>query len=197
GGGPRPGPGAAGRLVCRRWREQAWRRLLSGVIGTAANVGVAGRARRGRGGVGQGDPVGAARQDVLHGAVAGRAEVQGPRTGGVHARGAVGLAQAHEAQTRAIALLGMRLARQQRGDERGGGGARRLRPADEARGRPLGVRPMRGVSNSRTAAFSSARLKKRRWRSTAKIQRCATSTFASTTALSRGWPPRAGTTAAP
>src|SRR2546430_6017576 len=31
---------------------------------------------RGRGGVGQGDPVGAARQDVLHGAVAGRAEVQ-------------------------------------------------------------------------------------------------------------------------
>ena len=96
-----------------------------------------------RGGGGQGDPVGAARQDVLHGAVAGRAEVQGPRTGGLHARGPVGLAQAHEAQTRAIALLGMRMARQQRGDERGGRGARRLRPADEARGRPLGVRPMR------------------------------------------------------
>src|SRR5207245_404924 len=43
-------------------------------------------------------------------------------------------------------------------------------------------RALSGVSNSRTAAFRSARLKKRRWRSTARIQRCATSTFASTTA---------------
>src|SRR5439155_19446352 len=46
------------------------------------------------------------------------------------------------AQTGAVALLGMRLTREQGGDERGGGGARRLRPVDEARGRPLRLRPM-------------------------------------------------------
>src|SRR6266446_5748716 len=46
-------------------------------------------------------------------------------------------------------------------DERGGGGARRLRPADEARGRPLGVRPMRvrhvgGLGGVLAAAPASA-----------------------------------------
>ncbi len=58
-------------------------------------------------------------------------------------------------------------------------------------------RSLRLGSRAQTAVFSSATLKKRRFRSAARIHRWATSTLASTTALSRGWPLRAGTTAAP
>jgi hypothetical protein len=51
--------------------------------------------------------------------------------------------------------------------------------------------------SSAIASFSSARLKKRRLRSRARIQRCATCTPTSTFALSFGLPGRAGTIAVP
>lgn len=47
------------------------------------------------------------------------------------------------------------------------------------------------------AALASARLKNVRWRSAARIQRSTSSTPASTFALSRGFPLRAGITTAP
>ena len=279
-------------------------RLLSGVVGTAADVGVDGERRRGAGPAGSGTLVEATGQDVLHGAVAGGAEPGGARGGRLQAGGAVGLAQAHEPEAGAVALLGVGLGREDGRDELGRGRARRRRPGDQAGGRPfgvgaMGVRHVRGVggvlapavaaamggdapaleeqlddrrrepdldalvhelvgdavvvvldgdvvvdvdpgvaplgelvarrgaagaaaggraarrargarrracasrralrpgSRAQMAAFSSAMLKKRRLRSAARIQRCATSTLASTTALSRGWPARAGTTAAP
>jgi len=52
-------------------------------------------------------------------------------------------------------------------------------------------------SSGAIAAFTSARLKKRRSRSRARIQRLTNSTPASTAGLSRGFRGRAGSTAQP
>ena len=68
----------------------------------------------------------------------------------------------------------------------------RLRPVAEFEGRWFSF-----SSNSRMAWLSSARLKNFRCRSAARIQRSATSTPASTLALSRGFLRRAGTTPTP
>ena len=58
------------------------------------------------------------------------------------------LAQAHEPEARAVALLGMPLGGEDGGHELAGDRPRRLGPRDEPRWRPLGVRPM-GVRHVR------------------------------------------------
>src|SRR5690606_25987287 len=74
--------------------------------------------------------------------VAVAAQAQCALTGGFQARLAIGLAQAHDPQTGPVALLGVRSAGQDRGNEPGGGRSGFLRPADEPGGRPLAVLAM-------------------------------------------------------
>jgi hypothetical protein len=59
------------------------------------------------------------------------------------------------------------------------------------------IRVFNSSSRGRIAALSSAKEKNRRFRSRARIQRCATCTATSTFALSRGLRTRAGRIAVP
>ena len=76
-------------------------------------------------------------QDGADAAVREGATRQGARRRGFQSCGRVSLGQAHQPQTRAIALLGMRLVLQDRVDESGGLRADRLGPPDEPGRCPL------------------------------------------------------------
>ena len=82
-------------------------------------------------------------EDVLDGAVAVGAQALGARAGGLEPLVAVAPAEAHEPQAGAVALLGVRAALEDLGHHAPRGRSGLLGPADEARGRPLRVRPVR------------------------------------------------------
>ncbi len=84
-----------------------------------------------------------------------------------------------------------------RGRGRSAGRSRRSKSSRRETPSCFRGRVLSPTRSSWMAALSSARLKKRRWRRAARITRWAMSTLASTTALSRACPLRAGTTAAP
>ena len=95
--------------------------------------------RRGGRPVRERDPISASGQDVRHGAVAGGAEQAGAGARGLQAGGAMALAQAHQPEAGAVALLRVGLGGQDGGDERGRGRAGGGGPGDQAGGGPLGM----------------------------------------------------------
>ena len=91
----------------------------------------------------EGEPVLRGGEDVFDGALAVGPERRGARARRVEPGGAVAATQAHQAEAGAIALLGVRPAAEDLGDELPGGGPSLFCPADEPRRRPLGMRPVR------------------------------------------------------
>ena len=95
-------------------------------------------------------------ENVLDGAIAIGAEPLGAATRRVEPIRAVDAAQAHEPETGAIALLGMRAPLEEARDESPGRGAALLGPRDQARRRPFRVRAMR-ARHVRRPAWQSGR----------------------------------------
>ena len=88
------------------------------------------------------EPVLLVGENVLDRAIAVGAEPLGARTGGVEPVQPVDPAQPHEPETRAIALLGMRAAFEDAGDEPPRGRAGLVGPPDQAGRGPFGVGAM-------------------------------------------------------
>ncbi len=101
----------------------------------------------GRGGPGlrlvEGQAVLGRGQNVLQRAVAGRAQLLGSAARGLQPLGAVAPPETHDPQAGAVALLGMRPAAQDLGHQPARGRSGLAGPADQPRGRPLRVRPVR------------------------------------------------------
>ena len=89
------------------------------------------------------EPVLLMTKDVFDGAIAVRPELLRALTGGLEPVRSMEPPQAHQTETRAIALLGMQPALEDAGDEPAGRRTGLFRPRDQPRGRPLGMRAMR------------------------------------------------------
>ena len=86
-----------------------------------------------------GEPIETVFEDRVDMAVGAGVDAAGARARRLEPGGAVALGEPQEAETGAIALLGVRPVGENRLDEGGGLCADRARPGDDARGRPLEV----------------------------------------------------------
>ena len=98
-------------------------------------------ARRGR--VLEREPVLLIDENVFDGAKPIGAQPLRPITGGFEAISPMDPTEAHQAEARTVALFRMRAALEDARDEPPGGWPGLVRPRDETRRRPFGVRPMR------------------------------------------------------
>src|SRR5688572_10250619 len=105
------------------------------VVVPPAHVFVDGGEGELRRGGGRGEPVEAVLEDRIDVAIRARLDRDGAGAGGLEPLRAVALGQAHDAEARAIALLGMRPIRENRLRQRGGLRADGAGPVDETRGR--------------------------------------------------------------
>src|SRR5438132_14403611 len=97
-----------------RW--VVWSAVPSVVVRRAANVVVRGGHPLGLGRCSR-DEIASVGQDVAHVAVVPGAQLQGQRAGGFDALRSIALGQAEQAQTAAVAMLGMAESPQQLSDE--------------------------------------------------------------------------------
>ena len=117
---------------------------------------------------GERDLIEAVLEDGVDVAIGAGGDTARPGARGFEPRGAVALGQAQDAETGAIALLGMRPVGEDGLDEGRGLGPDRLRPADDARGRPLqmalmGLGHVGGIGGVAAAASSVRRWAPTRW----------------------------------